>query len=220
MFKAGKVAKFNSQFDKVTSWQIPILDEVKPEWMDSMSVRDDDLMYEMFEEGEGEDDDDDTRTFVMASDNVISTIMGMEKSYYSWDIIVEKEENIITLDIRTETDVPDPDEVEKHNMLNLQFTGETSIKEPPPGKLDEYDREKRINVKIKGLERHNMAYPVMIESTKLVHTLQQCQVNVDDIDEFEHPHPASESESQVTPHHGYVYKKFELGSDLVVFTRA
>jgi translation initiation factor 3 subunit D len=57
----------------------------------------------------------DAHTFVCGSDNVISTLMGINKGYYSWDIICMREDNMIFYDIRTDTDHIDT----KENMLDL-----------------------------------------------------------------------------------------------------
>jgi len=56
--------------------------------------------------------------FVCGQDNVLSTIMGMDMGFYSWDVIVEKfEDNIIFFDTKNVTDYLDANN--KDNMLDL-----------------------------------------------------------------------------------------------------
>ena len=45
------------------------------------------------------------RTFVMISDNLLASIMGVDIGTYSFDFVVEKLGNIITFDIRKDTDI-------------------------------------------------------------------------------------------------------------------
>lgn len=162
----GSVAQYVNSFERVNSkaaWSLPQNVEIKPEWRDTFSVRDDDRFYDIIEELE-EKLKDDSLTYVCGSDAVLSSIMVMEKGLYSWDVVVQKEENMIFLDVRTETDQDGSSSV-KQNMLDLQFVGETCTTEPPNGKMEEYDRELKKEVKIPGAHETNLAYPLMIEGT-------------------------------------------------------
>lgn len=208
----GSVAQYNNSFERVNSkaaWNLPQNVEVQPEWRDTFSVRDDDRFYDIMDEV-AEKLNDDSLTYVCGSDAVLSAIMVMEKGLYSWDIVVQKEENMIFLDVRTETD-QDGSSSLKQNMLDLQFVGETSTTEPPNGKMEEYDRELKKEVKIPGAHESNLAYPLMVEGAQIHHTMQQCMIDKNNVEDSENPHPLSETESEITPHHAYVYKVFRLG---------
>ena len=85
-----------------------------------------DLILELEEKYQGQD-----RTLVMISDNLLASIMGVDIGTYSFDFVVEKLGNIITFDIRKDSDIV-PEQQYKENFLDLQYVGETSTTDPPP----------------------------------------------------------------------------------------
>ena len=132
--RAGQVGHFKEGLTSVTGkkpFKLVHNETIDDLARDTISVRTDENFYEIF-------DDEDDKISVIISDNVLATIMGMNKSKYSWDIIVEIEDDLISFDIRGDTDHTEVGDKED-NFLDFQTVGETSTTHPPKGKIDEKD---------------------------------------------------------------------------------
>lgn len=90
--------------------------------------------------------------------------MGLDIGTYSFDFIVEKYGNLLSFDVRKESDLV-PEQFYKLNFLDLQNVGETSTTDPPPGQKDEYGDKKFTD------QENNLAFPLMVEGALAHHTV-------------------------------------------------
>lgn len=148
--------------------------------------------------------------------------MGIDKGYYSWDIVLDKiDEYIYFFDKRSETEIFS---IEKDNFLDLQNVGETSTTNPPPAQKEEYDKETKKNQAIDNATTINLAFPLMVEGAQIYHEIQQGVVDHSVTHElvFEEDEEKAEGEDEEEEElpFGYVYKKFIISDQLVVITKA
>ncbi|KAH8359551.1 hypothetical protein KR093_007416 [Drosophila rubida] len=131
---------------------------------------------------------------VFATDAILATIMCSTRSNYSWDIVIEKVGDKIFMDKRD------------HTEFDLLTVNETSV-EPPT------DDDSSCN------SPRNLA----IEATFINHNFSQQVLKTGDQEakyKFEETNPfISEDEDIQVASVGYRYKKWELGSDIVLVAR-
>ncbi|XP_030369714.1 eukaryotic translation initiation factor 3 subunit D-1 [Scaptodrosophila lebanonensis] len=131
---------------------------------------------------------------VFATDAILATIMCSTRSNYSWDIVIEKVGDKIFMDKRD------------HTEFDLLTVNETSV-EPPT------DDDSSCN------SPRNLA----IEATFINHNFSQQVLKTGDQEakyKFEETNPfISEDEDIQVASVGYRYKKWDLGSDIVLVAR-
>ena len=125
--RAGKVAEYRHEVDSVLS-KTPIkftsFPEIQPEKFSSQDINLDPHIIEHIEEKQIKG------LKIIASDMVLATLMNVSKSCYSWDIKVEKFEDMIFLTKR------EKEEKEEFVSVDYENVGENSIT-PPPASVED-----------------------------------------------------------------------------------
>jgi len=140
---------------------------------------------------------------IIASDVVLATLMNYSRSYYSWDIKVEKYDDMIFLTKR------EKGEKEEFVSVDLETVGENSIT-PPAASVEDPKSPAALNT----------AMNLMKEGTKVKHSVQYVCLNQKKVHKFDHPHPYQEDEDQQDlPSHGYTYMRWPFGEGRHLLTR-
>lgn len=122
--RAGKIAEFRYDVDSLQSTKplkFTSFKEIPESKLATHEISLDGNVYEGFDE-EG--------LKIIASDMALATIMNISKAYYSWDLKIEKADDMIFISKR------DKDEKEEFVSVDLELVGENSIT-PPPAVIDD-----------------------------------------------------------------------------------
>ncbi|CAI2363188.1 unnamed protein product [Moneuplotes crassus] len=196
--RAGKIAEYRYDIDGLLSARPLKFTSFKDIPENKLSTQDitlDEIAIECIDTCKG--------TKIIASDIALATLMNISKAYYSWDLKVEKVDDMIFITKR------EKEEKEDFVWIDLEHVGENSIT-PPPAAIDDPKPALQLNT----------AMNLMKEGTKVLHSTQAIAINPESIEEFDHPHPSQEDEDQQDlPLHGYTYMKWPFGENRTLITR-
>lgn len=125
--RAGKIGEFRYELDSILSknpLKFTSFKEINDNMLSTHEANEDANIIDYIIEQEIEG------TKIVASDMVLATLMNVSKSYYSWDIVVEKFGDMIFLMKRAEKEND-----EEFLSVDMENVGENSIT-PPPAEID------------------------------------------------------------------------------------